>query len=1718
MSNDTLIGGPGDDTIDGGQGNDRLFGLADTDSLLGGIGDDSLYGDGGDDILRGGAGYDLLAGGTGNDTLEGGDDGDQLYGGEGSDVAIYAGNKADYQWSKQESTDSNGNVVGYWWSVYNPLTYEYDQLRDVEVLRFNDGDVVIVPPPATLKRVSLDAIGGEQTEPSLQPLAWSADGTELAFRSNADLLGNGTATPGRIYAKNVDTGAVRALDTFINGQVLAVSPDLTHLYYQDNASYTLYVGLADGSPPTVIQVGTYIDPNGSEWTVFQPYGDVFLTNGGAQIGYIAPLYNQTSNTNLQRWVIRDVATGNVLFVEDAAGLLASGSGVYDPNDVTQAAISANGDTAVFAKPDGTVFGASDIEVWGVNSGSLLQTINSVLYLGQIDISADGGTIAFVAYDPFAFTYTAFVTAVGGSPAVAVRHPWGSPVSVDSIDLSADGSVLAFTSSDYNLIPGGGSGTTNVYRLDLATGLIMLASTDGAGVGGDSSSQVPLLSPDGQRLAFQSDATNLAPNDTNHNTDIFVFDTIVIGDPTPTIIGSDDPVVGDFMYGTPAADVVAALRGDDVVETAEGNDLVMAGLGNDTAYGGDGNDELRGEGGDDYLEGNEGDDTLLGGDESDTLDGGAGDDKLYGGDARTIYGQNTSLYGANYLYGGDGNDELYGGGGDDHLYPGPGNDTVDGGMSDNYRTASDSNNNSLYYSYGYVNTSSSVYVDLANGTATDPDGGIDTLSNINSVSGTINADTMIGNDHLNSYQDSSTYLYGNGGNDDLQGRGSWAWLDGGEGDDTLTLGDGGGYLIGGLGNDTLMGGTGFDTVWFSNYYNGSTFPGLNITLLAPGTGLNYQLVSDGQGGTDQLYDNIEGLYGSYFNDVLIGNSDANYLYGWEGDDMITGGGGNDTIYGAFGTDTAVYAGNSAGYQITNTYSYVFQGVGYVQWQVTDIDLADGDDGSDSVWTGSNGDGTELLQFADGTFVITAVGTPDGDLIYGDSDPDTLNGGGGNDQIFAGGGEDSVHGGSGNDTLNGEGGDDFLEGDDGDDVIFGGAGNDYIVGDSGLGDDQLYGEAGDDTLIGHAGNDLLSGGAGNDSLDGGEDDDELIGGDGNDTLVGGNGNDTAVFSGVQTGYLVEVLTDGRKKVTDIDTSNGDDGIDILDGVETLQFAPDPNQAPTAVELTSVVTSLAENTSTSSRIKVADIAISDDALGTNTISLLGADAAAFEVEGTTLYLKAGTSLNYETKTTYAVTVSVADSTIGGSSAVSTNYSLAVTDVNEAPTAVLLTNTTASLPENTNTSSRIKVADIAISDDALGTNTISLLGADAAAFEVEGTTLYLKAGTSLNYETKTTYAVTVSVADSTIGGSSAVSTNYSLAVTDVNEAPTALAVSATALNENIPAGALVASLSSSDPDTSPQSFTYALVAGAGDTDNPAFFITGNQLRITNSPDYEVKSSYGIRLKTTDQGGLSFVRNVTLAVNDLPDSASYSFSSSAAIVYEGGALALAVRSSNAAAGTRIYWSFSGTGITSADLSDGILSGTSTLGADGGAGFTKTIAADGVVEGDEGLEVKFFSDSARTQQLGSTLNVTINEPSVGVVTDGRDNITGSAAAETISGVPTGSTQRGRGTVDKLTGGGGNDRFELADTSGVFYDDGNATVSETKDLAWITDFSAGDKITLFGSAANYRLSSAFYSSFRGVLINALLPASTPEPIGFVQSATLMSLNLANPDQFIYLTTP
>jgi len=89
----------------------------------------------------------------------------------------------------------------------------------------------------------------------------------------------------------------------------------------------------------------------------------------------------------------------------------------------------------------------------------------------------------------------------------------------------------------------------------------------------------------------------------------------------------------------------------------------------------------------------------------------------------------------------------------------------------------------------------------------------------------------------------------------------------------------------------------------------------------------------------------------------------------------------------------------------------------------------------------------------------------------------------------------------------------------------------------------------------------------------------------------------------------------------------------------------------------------------------------------------------------------------------------------------------VNEPP-EVDAANVVSGLPEDTDTSADVKVADLLIMDDALGTNTLSLSGADAALFKIVGNELFLAAGTSLDFETQTSLNVTVDVDDAGVGG----------------------------------------------------------------------------------------------------------------------------------------------------------------------------------------------------------------------------------------------------------------------------------------------------------------------------------------------------------------------------------
>ena len=143
---------------------------------------------------------------------------------------------------------------------------------------------------------------------------------------------------------------------------------------------------------------------------------------------------------------------------------------------------------------------------------------------------------------------------------------------------------------------------------------------------------------------------------------------------------------------------------------------------------------------------------------------------------------------------------------------------------------------------------------------------------------------------------------------------------------------------------------------------------------------------------------------------------------------------------------------------------------------------------------------------------------------------------------------------------------------------------------------------------------------------------------------------------------------------------------------------------------------------------------------------------------------------------------------------------------------------------------------------------------------------------------------------------------------------------------------------------------------------------------------------------------------------------------------------------------------------------------------------------------------------------------MGGATDGRDLLTGTSADDVITGVPNGSVLHGRGSYDTLTGNGGNDLFVMGTSAVVYYNDDLPTTAGASDLAAITDFAAGDRIQLRGSAVDYRLSSGRLAGSSGTLIHwqaAAGAGSTDEIIGFLQGVDLGTPSLTNSDQFTYV---
>jgi len=96
-------------------------------------------------------------------------------------------------------------------------------------------------------------------------------------------------------------------------------------------------------------------------------------------------------------------------------------------------------------------------------------------------------------------------------------------SSDSGDPSASGRYVAFQSTATNLVPGDTNGAMDIFLRDLRKGTTRRVNLSSSGAQADGDASDPSISANGRLIAFESEATNLAPPDPNGEWDIFIRD-------------------------------------------------------------------------------------------------------------------------------------------------------------------------------------------------------------------------------------------------------------------------------------------------------------------------------------------------------------------------------------------------------------------------------------------------------------------------------------------------------------------------------------------------------------------------------------------------------------------------------------------------------------------------------------------------------------------------------------------------------------------------------------------------------------------------------------------------------------------------------------------------------------------------------------------------------------------------------------------------------------------------------------------------------------------------------------------------------------------------------------------------------------------------------------------------------------------------------------------
>ena len=225
-----------------------------------------------------------------------------------------------------------------------------------------------------------------------------------------------------------------------------------------------------------------------------------------------------------------------------------------------------------------------------------------------------------------------------------------------------------------------------------------------------------------------------------------------------------------------------------------------------------------------------------------------------------------------------------------------------------------------------------------------------------------------------------------------------------------------------------------------------------------------------------------------------------------------------------------------------------------------------------------------------------------------------------------------------------------------------------------------------------------------------------------------------------------------------------------------------------------------------------------------------------------------------------------------------------------VFQSGTSGTVDENVVPSTVVYDANATDADAAFGGIAYSLSGGDSGLVSIDAVTGEVRLLNSPNFEVKSTYSFDVTATQ----GSTHTTQTVTLGINDLNDnAPVFQSGTTASVNENVAPSTVVYDANATDADSNVTFGSIAYTLSGGDSALFSIDAATGEVRLLNSPNFEVKPSYSFDVTAT-QGSTHSTRTVTLGINDLNDNSPVFQSGTSASIAESSAASTVVYDANA--------------------------------------------------------------------------------------------------------------------------------------------------------------------------------------------------------------------------------